>query len=791
MSIRASDAPDRQLWFRWRKGERPDVQAFLAGIGSLSAEQIAAVLIVDQWERWTTGERVPAESYLRDFPVLSSSADAAFDVVYGEFLLRERLGESPQRDEFARRFPAFADRLDRQVQLHQAVSPRGPSAETSEPHSCPIYDPSVPPTMPTRSAPPIGGWPRVPGYEILAEVGQGGMAAVFRARQLSLNRVVALKLIPHDRLDSADLDGLASHRLRREAQALARLSHPNIVAIYDAGETRDVVYFAMEYVEGVDLQKRVDQQGPLPVAEAVEYIRQAALGLQHAHEQGLVHRDIKPANLIVQAKQDAPPSAGDTSTPSPPVETGQPVRVKLLDLGLARVGTLASGADDGLTKVGAFVGTPDFAAPEQADDARRADIRSDLYSLGCTFYFLLAGRVPFPGITPLEKLVKHRLEEAPPIESWRPDIPMSVSAVLRKLMAKRPADRYQSPAELGAALPSLPLAVPGGEPPPPVPLVRRPSSLELAPSVVLRRTPGELALPSAGPAPLRRLVGHADWVKAVVFSPDGRRLLTASLDRTLRLWDVDLGVELARETAHEDGVLCAALSADGASALTGGVDRAIRRWSLADGLRVLTVLRGHAENVNDIAFSPDSLRAVSASHDGTVRMWDLASASEIARFTGHAGPVWSALFSPDGMHIFTCGRDATVRVWNASTGAEHHRWTGWGERHVCTLSLSPDGKTLAAGNTDGTVVLCDAVDGRELCVLNGHAGKVNVVRFAPGGRLLSGGRDQTLRLWDMTLGRELSWFRGHAHWVTGAAVSSDGRIAASASADRTVCLWSL
>src|SRR5262249_38956559 len=145
---------------------------------------------------------------------------------------------------------------------------------------------------------------------------------------------------------------------------------------------------------------------------------------------------------------------------------------------------------------------------------------------------------------------------------------------------------------------------------------RRTPSLEAAPSVVLRRTPPEILPTAEGPTALRRLSGHADWVKAVVFTPDGRRLVTTSLDHTVRLWDANNGVELACGMGHEDGVLCVALSPDSTTALTGGIDRTLRRWSLADGLRETAVLRGHTENVNDIAFSVDGARALSASHDG-------------------------------------------------------------------------------------------------------------------------------------------------------------------------------
>jgi serine/threonine protein kinase len=253
------------------------------------------------------------------------------------------------------------------------------------------------------------------------------MGAVFKARNWKLGRVVAVKLIRKERLSNTD----SIRRFQREIRAAALLRHANIVHALDADEVGGSHLLVMEYVEGIDLDKLVTDKGPLPVSLAADCIRQTALALAHAQEKGMVHRDIKPSNLLLTRE-------------------GQ---VKLLDLGLAR---LSAGVDGGslstMTASGAIMGTPDFLAPEQARRSHEVDIRADLYSLGCTLYFLLTGRVPFPGGTIAEKLVQHQLDEPEPVEHLRPDMPPSLAAVVRKLMAKKPEHRYQNPAEVAEAL---------------------------------------------------------------------------------------------------------------------------------------------------------------------------------------------------------------------------------------------------------------------------------------------------------------------------------------------------
>jgi serine/threonine-protein kinase len=287
-------------------------------------------------------------------------------------------------------------------------------------------------------------------YVLLERLGAGGMGEVYKARHQRLDRIVALKVIRKDKVK----DPVVLRRFRREIQAVAQLSHPNIVLAFDADEIDGTLFLSMEYVAGLDLATRVRRGGMLRVGQACEYIRQAALGLQHAHERSLVHRDIKPSNLIVTQVQANQAEAELFDFADRPVDFGL---VKILDLGLAllRAAGDEEHSEQELTSHGLFVGTPDYVAPEQAADPHHADIRSDLYSLGCTFYFLLTGLVPFPGGSSFNKLMRHGTEEPMPVERLRPDIPATVGKIVSRLLAKNPELRHQQPRDLAADLQAL------------------------------------------------------------------------------------------------------------------------------------------------------------------------------------------------------------------------------------------------------------------------------------------------------------------------------------------------
>lgn len=516
-------------------------------------------------------------------------------------------------------------------------------------------------------------------YVLVDQIGEGGMGVVYKARHAKLGRTVAVKVIRTERLKTKT----AVRRFVREVRASAKLDHPLIVRALDADSIDGRHFLAMEYVDGCDLVTEIEH-GPLPIVDVLAVAFQVALALQHLYENGVVHRDLKPTNLIRDRKTQA---------------------VKVLDLGLSRIINPDGGAESAaLTQAGTIIGTPDYMAPEQGQDVRIADTRSDLYSLGCTLYFLLTGRVPFPGGTTIEKILRHCQEKPTPVTAFRPDVPPEVLAVIERLMSREPDDRFQTPAELIAALTVL-----GTMPPSPGgratgatgsnPSLHLPAVTPTAlPVSDIQRAPGDsswrVALaeviardstisgrhPIPKPSRKVRLKEYRSTVLASTGLLAAVLLLAAAVVPWSRIFPAPpaptepgdepraLRDRIAKWLETKDPAVAPALRADAEAALR-------KAAGTADAVTIAKYLKQLPSPLDKLPEPPAHATI------GTARQRTFGAANTLA-------------LSPDGKKLVVGGWDRSVQVWNPDTMTTTFGMT-FHTTPIVRVAISADGKQVA------------------------------------------------------------------------------------------------
>ena len=633
-----------------------------------------------------------------------------------------------------------------------------------------------------------GTEPLVLGYEVLGELGRGGMGVVYKARQVGLNRLVAIKMI----LAGGHAGRSELARFKAEAEAVARLQHPNIVQIHDIGTQDGKPYFSLEFCEGGSLADKL-RGGPLPPQQAAVLVEILAQAMHCAHLQGIVHRDLKPANVLLG------PAPGSSSGSLAALPFGTP---KITDFGLAKDIREQSGQ----TQSGAIMGTPNYMAPEQAQGkVKEIGPAADTYALGAILYECLTGRPPFKGDTPWDTVNQVISDDPLPPGRLRRRLPRDLETICLKCLRKDPRRRYASAETLAEDLRRF---VEGKT------ILARPSGTWEWMFKWARRQPAVAALLFllaalivGGLFGMSILYARAesqrkDAVNAKLAEEQEKRKADEARQEAERKEEWSRRVSYAAQVNLAQTALQNA-HVDFAVGLLGGLKpqsgqkdlRGFEWFYLSAVSDSGLTLKGHTNLVNRVVFSPDGKRMVSASLDGTVKVWDPKTGDKILDLAGHKAPVRTAAYSPDGKWLASGGEDNVVRIWDAVSGKERgvlRGHSGW----VTGVAFGPDGKRLASCAEDRTVRLWNlTADGRsagEPLVLKGHTAGVLCVAFGPEGRrVASGGWDRTVRLWDADSGKALHKLEGHNHWVSAVAFDPFGKRLASAGWDKTVRVWNV
>jgi WD40 repeat protein len=763
----------------WAGTTRPDIATFLAEAGPENTRLLRELVHIDLELRLRRGQPARVEEYLERFPRLASEREGVLDLIATEFQLRGSLPAGVWQDEYLLRFPDFVQDLPgllvRRNTMTEVVA-RSPSTVAPDP-ACP---------------------PQLPGYEILGELGRGGMGIVYQARQVGLDRVVALKMLRVGYAASpADLV-----RFRREAEAIAFLDHTHIVPVYEVGERHGCPYFTMRYYPGGSVAQQLRGPSPDP-AGAARLVEQIAQAIQHAHARGVLHRDLKPSNILLD---------GD----------GRP---HVADFGLAKrvhaESTLSRGSD--------LVGTPAYMAPEQARDPRAVTTASDVYGLGAVLYELLTGRPPFLDETPMATLYRVLEQQPDRPTALNSRVPADLETICLKCLEKEPAKRYTSARALAEDLHRFLHDEP---------IQARPVTATERAWRWCRRNPTLAGLVGAlaGLLLVLAIGGFATALylraKRTEAEADRGRALEAERQKTEKLWESYLAQARAgrvsgqpgrrfdslnalREAAHirptlelrNEAIACLALSdvrlvrqwAGCPPGTTGlGFDQALERYARCDQQGVISVrttaddvelarLPGPGEPAWLLHFSADG-RYLAAGHDKSgTRVWHLKRRELVLK-----APPGTFAFTPDSQHLAVATSDRSIDLFALDSGTPLKRLAHQSGAPPSQIMFDPAGRRLAIASNKlgpGVVQICDVSADKVLAMLP-HPEKVLALCWRPDGRLLATAcADYHLHVWDVDLRRPVAVLEGHEAEVSAVAFHPAGQMVVTLGWDDTMRLW--
>jgi WD40 repeat protein/serine/threonine protein kinase len=757
------------------------------------------------------GDGARAEDFFAKNPALAGQPESALELIYSEFVAREELGQRPTPQEYFARFPQWENDLRVQFEIHGLLT--GNPVGAPKPTDAAGNGKTVPPLSPPDG--PVADLvdKSVGSYDLLQEIARGSMGVVYRARHRTLQRIVALKMVLAG--EHAGRTELA--RVRTEAEAVARLQHPNIVQIYEVGDTGTHPYLALEFVEEGSLAEKLAGQ-PQPARFAAELVRTLAEAMHYAHQRGIVHRDLKPANILLASGGCKSPMRSDGDPTADSRSLLADATPKITDFGLAK----RLDQKGSQTATGAVFGTPSYMAPEQASGtSREIGPAADIYALGAILYEMLTGRPPFRAENLLTTLRQVVNEEPVAPNRLQPGVPHDLTTICLKCLQKEPRRRYATAGELAEDLRRF-LA---GEP-----IFARPiSPAERAWKWAKRRPAVAALLTSLIVAALTLLFGSL-WYNAQlqIAAAEARKQRSdaeaaaaeAQRQETEALRQARFAREQQAETLRQSDLVKRQYDAMRRSLYTIQLNRVEEVWRsdpdrglrlLEDKERCPTDLRdfawdlyyhlckqerqftsSHPGGARVLTFAPDGKTfATVGKNDTVVRVWDVGTCEEraVRRFPKSIAAI---AFAPDSRTLAVAVEDRAIRLWDLTT--EKERASLPVTVSICCLIFSADGRSLVMGARDGSVRVWDVMGAKETTVLPGHTAKVVALAFSPDGkRLTSSAEDQTIRVWDLTTKEERSRLdlgeQGPATLLT---FSPDGKkLAVRAASKQNVEVWDI
>jgi eukaryotic-like serine/threonine-protein kinase len=672
-------------------------------------------------------------------------------------------------------------------------------------------------------------------YRLIRLLGQGGFAEVYLGQHIYLDTSAAIKVL-HTRLDSDDVE-----HFREEARTIARLLHPNIVRVLEFNVEEMTPYLVVDYAPNGTLRKRHPRGVPLPPSTVVSYTRQVAAALSYAHEQKVIHRDVKPENMLVGRRNEilltdfgiALVAQSSRYSGSQGIQNMAgtiaymaPEQIQSLACPNSDQYSLGIVVYEWLSGTRPFQGTfteiavkqtiapppslrekvPDLSpaveevvmkALAKDPQQRFENVQAFALALEKAFSTELASSSSLTGLpaaevqpsssknTILLSSVETPEESFATVQSLPPElIPSPPTASLHN-----PTSSLQQPET--TSLPEITQ---------PKRISRRSVVIGLAGLAAVAIAGGGIALVThmqtpSNPLqyqamPLFTYPGHTDWVWSVAWSPDGKRIASASADTTAQVWDATNGDHPDVYRLHSNTIYSVSWSPDGSRIASAGYDKTVQVWDSTFGDHFYTYA-GHADWVWSVAWSPGGKRIASAGGDRTVQVWDAFDGRHPYIYRGHTDSVYAVAWSPDGKRIASAGEDGTVQIWDPV--AENLLYTfRLYDTTMWSIAWSPDGKRIASANNNNTVQVWNTTDGSYQFILGGHTDFVYGVAWSPDGKYIaSASGDKTVRVWDTSNGHHISTYTGHSDSVRSVSWASDSKRVASASWDKTVQVWQM